>query len=417
MTQPENLGPIDPAKLDLLAELAIRTGLNLQEGQDLILTGNVNTLPLVRRVVAAAYKAGANVVTPILSDDEITLAKYQHGHDAAFDAAPAWLYEGMASAYATGAARLAILGDNPMLLAAQDSTKVSRAGKANSIAYKPAGKHITNFDINWSIIAYPGLAWAKQMFPDLDDDAAVARLADAIFAAARVDGGDPVAAWATHNANLAKRTAWLNDARFSALHFTGPGTDLTVGLADGHLWAGGAAPAKNGVICNPNIPTEEVFTTPHAQRVEGVVRASKPLSHQGSLIENIEVRFEGGRIVESKTSTGQDVFKNLIATDEGAARLGEVALVPHSSPISQSGLLFYNTLFDENAACHIALGQCYSECIEGGAKLSDDDIAAKGGNSSLIHVDWMIGSGETDIDGIAADGPRIPVFRKGEWAQ
>lgn len=417
MSHSENLGPIDPAKLDLLAELAIRTGLNLQEGQDLILTGNVNTLPLVRRVVAAAYKAGARVVTPILSDDEITLAKFQHGHDAAFDAAPAWLYEGMASAYATGAARLAILGDNPMLLAAQDSTKVSRAGKANSIAYKPAGKHITNFDINWSIIAYPGLAWAKQMFPALDDDAAVAKLADAIFAAARVDGGDPVAAWATHNANLAKRTAWLNGKRFAALHFTGPGTDLTVGLADGHRWAGGAAPAKNGVICNPNIPTEEVFTTPHAQRVEGVVRASKPLSHQGSLIENIEVRFEAGRIVDSKTSAGQDVFKNLIATDEGAARLGEVALVPHSSPIAQSGLLFYNTLFDENAACHIALGQCYSECIEGGATLSDDDIAAKGGNSSLIHVDWMIGSGETDIDGVTADGTRIPVFRKGEWAQ
>ncbi|MEX0971578.1 MAG: aminopeptidase [Paracoccaceae bacterium] len=409
--------PIDPAKLDLLAELAIRTGLNLQEGQDLILTGNVNTLPLVRRVVAAAYKAGARVVTPILSDDEITLAKFKHGHDAAFDAAPAWLYDGMASAYAKGAARLAILGDNPMLLAAQDSAKVSRAGKANAIAYKPAGKHITNFDINWSIIAYPGLAWARQMFPDLDDNAAVAKLADAIFAAARVDSGDPVAAWAAHNANLRQRTDWLNAKRFSTLHFTGPGTDLRVGLADDHLWAGGSAPAKNGVTCNPNIPTEEVFTTPHAQRVDGVVRASKPLSHQGSLIENIEVRFEAGRIVESKTSTGQDVFTNLINTDEGAARLGEVALVPHSSPISQSGLLFYNTLFDENAACHIALGQCYSECIKGGANLSDDEISAKGGNSSLIHVDWMIGSGETDIDGIDADGSRIPVFRKGEWAQ
>jgi len=406
---------IDPKMLERMAELTVRTGLNLRAGQNLNISANVEALPLVRMVVAAAYRAGAGNVTTMLSDDEITLARFENAQDASFDVAPNWLYNGMAAAYADGAARLAILSENPMLLATQDPAKVSRAGKANAMAYKPAGQHISNFNINWSIVAYPGRAWAKQMFPDLDEDTAVSQLADAIFAASRVDNTDPVAAWAAHNAALSARTDWLNDQRFSALHFTAPGTDLTVGLADDHRWAGGSAPAKNGIICNPNIPTEEVFTTPHARRVDGVVRASKPLAHQGSLIENIEVRFEAGRIVESKTSTGLAVFQNLIATDEGAARLGEVALVPHSSPISQSGLLFFNTLFDENAACHIALGQCYSECIIGGAHLNEDEISAKGGNSSLIHVDWMIGSAETDIDGITADGKRVPVFRKGEW--
>ena len=208
----------------------------------------------------------------------------------------------------------------------------------------------------------------------------------------------------------------LNGQRFAALHFRSPGTDLTVGLADDHEWHGGASTAQNGVTCNPNIPTEEVFTTPHAQRVEGTVRSTKPLSHQGSLIDGIEVRFEAGRIVEAKATKGEDVLRELLATDDGAARLGEVALVPHSSPISQSGLLFYNTLFDENAACHIALGQCYSKCFLDGADLTPEQIAQQGGNSSMIHVDWMIGGAETDIDGLTADGTRVPVFRQGEWA-
>ena len=205
--------------------------------------------------------------------------------------------------------------------------------------------------------------------------------------------------------------------RFDALHFTGPGTDLTVGLADDHLWTGGSAPSKNGVVCNPNIPTEEVFTTPHAQRVNGVVRSTKPLAHLGTIIDGIEVRFEDGKIVEAKATKGEAVFQKMISSDEGASRLGEVALVPHSSPISQTGILFYNTLFDENAACHIALGQCYAECIVDGHHLSKEQIVEKGGNQSIIHVDWMIGSAEIDIDGIKADGTRVPVFRKGEWAQ
>jgi aminopeptidase len=406
---------IDPVKLDRLAEVAIKVGLRLESGQDLFLTAPVAALPLVRRIAQHAYRAGAGLVTPILSDEEITLSRFRYGTDASFDRAPTWLYEGVAKAFAANAARLAIVGDNPMLLAGEDQAKVARANKANSIAYKPALEKITGFDINWNIIAYPGASWAKQVFPGEDEEIAVKKLADAIFAASRVDHDDPVAAWTSHNAALRRRTEWLNGKRFQALHFTGPGTDLTIGLADAHEWVGGGSTAKNGITCNANIPTEEVFTTPHAQRVDGHVVSTKPLSYQGTLIDGIAVRFEKGRIADVKARRGEEVLTKVMDTDDGARRLGEVALVPHSSPIAQSGLLFFNTLFDENAACHIALGQCYSKCFLDGAKLSPDQIAARGGNKSLIHIDWMIGSDAIDIDGVGADGSRVPVFRRGEW--
>jgi aminopeptidase len=407
---------IDPEKLDRLAEVAVKIGLQLQAGQDLVLTAPMAALPLVRRIAAHAYQAGAGLVTPIFADEEITLARYRHAADASFDKAPGWLYDGIAKAFDANTARLAIVGDNPMLLSGEDPAKVARANKANSLAYKPALEKIAGFDINWNIVAYPGPSWAKLVFPDDAEDVAVAKLADAIFAASRVDVDDPVAAWREHNATLAERTAWLNGERFDALHYTGPGTDLTIGLADGHEWNGGASTARNGITCNPNIPTEEVFTTPHARRVEGFVASTKPLSHQGTLIDDIQVRFEQGRIVEAKASRGEEVLSKVLDTDEGARRLGEVALVPHSSPISKSGLLFYNTLFDENAASHIALGQCYAKCFVDGDKLSPDQIAAQGGNRSLIHIDWMIGSDRIDIDGLRTDGTRVPVMRRGEWA-
>jgi aminopeptidase len=285
------------------------------------------------------------------------------------------------------------------------------------MAYKPALEKITGFDINWNIVSYPSPNWAKQVFPNDSEDEAVRKLAEAIFAASRVDLDDPIAAWAAHNATLRARWTWLNGKSFHALHFKGPGTDLMVGLADGHQCKGGASESKNGITCNPNIPTEEVFTTPHAMRVDGHVASTKPLAHQGTLIENIRVRFEGGRITEASATRGGEVLNKVIDTDEGARRLGEVALVPHSSPISKSGLLFYNTLFDENAASHIALGQCYADCFVNGKSLTPDEIAARGGNKSLIHIDWMIGSAEIDIDGVTPDGRREPVMRKGEWAQ
>jgi aminopeptidase len=407
---------IDPIKLDRLAEVAVKVGLRLREGQDLLLTASAAALPLVRRIAEHAYKAGAGLVTPILGDEELTLARYRYGHGDGFDRAAGWLYQGMAKAFSENTARLAIVGDNPMLLAGEDPVKVARASKANSVAYQPALEKIVNFDTNWNIIAYPSASWAKQVFPEDAEHVAVAKLADAIFAASRVDREDPVSAWEQHNAALRGRTEWLNAQRFSALQYSGPGTDLTVGLADGHEWEGGASTARNGITCNPNIPTEEVFTTPHCRRVSGHVVSSKPLSYQGTLIDNIAVRFEEGRIIDAKASRGEEVLKKVLDTDEGARRLGEVALVPHSSPISKSGLLFFNTLFDENAASHIALGQCYSKCFVNGAKLTPTQIAAQGGNKSLIHIDWMIGSANTDIDGLRADGSRVPVFRKGEWA-
>ena len=407
---------IDPVKLDRLAEVAIKVGLNLQAGQDLLLTAPAAALPLVRTVTEYAYKAGAGLVTPILSDDVVTLSRYRFAPDGSFDRAAGWLYEGMAKAFGANTARLAIVGDDPMLLSGQDPARVARASKANSIAYQPALQKIVNFDVNWNIIAYPNASWAKLVFPGDEENVAVTKLADAIFAASRVDNDDPIAAWERHDATLRERTEWLNGQRFSALHYAGPGTDLTIGLADGHEWVGGASTARNGIVCNPNIPTEEVFTTPHARRVSGHVVSSKPLSYQGSLIDGIAVRFEEGRIVEAKAARGEEVLNKVLDTDEGARRLGEVALVPHSSPISKSGLLFFNTLFDENAACHIALGQCYSKCFVDGDKLTPEQIAAQGGNKSFIHIDWMIGSDKLDIDGVHADGRRVPVFRKGEWA-
>jgi len=413
---PQSHSSVDPVKLEKLAEVAIKVGLQLQHGQDLVITAPVVALPLVRLITKHAYLAGAGLVSTFYSDEETTLARYQYGSDESFDRASGWLYDGMAKAYEKGSARLAIAGDNPMLLSEQDPSKVGRANRANSTAYKPALEKISNFDINWNIVSYPNPSWAKVVFPDDPEAIAVAKLAKAIFAASRVDLDDPITAWAEHNANLAKRSSWLNGERFASLHFTGPGTDLTVGLADGHEWHGGASTAKNGITCNPNIPTEEVFTTPHALRVEGHVSSTKPLSHQGTLIDNIRVRFEGGRIVEAKASRGEEVLNKVLDTDEGARRLGEVALVPHSSPISASGILFYNTLFDENASCHIALGQCYSKCFLDGTSLSQEQIKAQGGNSSLIHIDWMIGSDKVDIDGIRPDGSRVPVMRQGEWA-
>lgn len=400
--------------LDRLAEVSVRTGLNIKPGQQLIITAGLEAVPLIRHITTHAYTAGASLVTTLYQDDETTLARFIHGHEDSFDAATDWLAKGMAEAFGKGAARMAITGGNPTLLKDQNPDHISRVSRANSAAYRPAMERITNFDINWNIIACATPAWAQQVFPDLPEDEALKALWNGIFHASRVTTADPVAAWAEHNRTLHARAAMLNDRRFDALHFTGPGTDLTVGLADGHLWAGGSEEARNGVVCNPNIPTEEVFTTPHCARVEGTVSSTKPLFHQGSLIDGIQVRFEKGRIVEAHASKGEDVLNRILDSDEGARRIGEVALVPHSSPISQSGILYQNTLFDENAACHIALGQAYTKCMTDPDGLSEDELIARGANHSIIHIDWMIGSDKIDIDGLK-DGQRTPLMRSGEW--
>jgi aminopeptidase len=404
-------------KLDRLAEVAVRVGLNLQEGQELVLTAPTDALPLVRRIVEQAYKAGAKFVTPLISDDEIALARYRFAPDESFDFAPGWFYDGIANAFRSGAARMGITGANPALLAAQDPQKVSRANIAMSKAYKPAMELITRHDINWTIVAAATPDWAELVFPGEPEELAMGKLWDAIFRTSRITGDDPVADWKRHGENLKRRVDLLNAKRYHSLRFFRPdgATDLTVGLADQHLWAGGGTTASNGIYCQPNIPTEECFTTPHKDRVHGVVTASKPLSHQGTLIEGIRCRFEKGRIVEVTATKGEEAIQKLIATDDGAGRLGEVALVPHNSPIAQSGVLFWNTLFDENAASHIALGQAYSTCIINGETMSNEELAKLGANESIIHVDWMIGGPTMSIDGINASGAAEPLMRDGDW--
>jgi aminopeptidase len=401
--------------LDRLAEIAVSVGLGLAPGQDLLMTATIDSVPLVRRITEHAYKAGASLVTTLLSDEETALLRFRYASDASFDVAPAWLYDAMAQAFRNGAARLAIAGNDPSLLSKEDPEKVARLNRATSKAYRPALELIARHDINWTIVSCATPAWAAAVFPDLPREEALTKLWQAIFAASRADQPDPVAAWKAHDANLHARAERLNDKRYSALHFRGPGTDLRVGLSDGHLWLGGGTTAHNGKYCIPNMPTEEVFTTPHKDRVEGRVTSTKPLSYQGTMIEGISVRFEGGKIVEGHASRGEQILQRMIETDEGARRLGEVSLVPHSSPIAASGLLFMNTLFDENAACHIALGKAYSSCLKDGDTMTAEQLAAHGANDSLIHVDWMIGSNHIDVDGINAGGDAEPVMRSGEW--
>ena len=407
---------IDELKIDKLANLAVKRGVGLQKGQNLLITAPIESIPLVRKIAEHAYREGANIVTPLFTDSDITLSRFKFAPNESFDTATDWLYKGMGEAFDNNTARMAIAGDDPMLLSKMDPEKVSRANKAMAKAYKPARERITEFKINWNIVSWPGSAWASRVFPDLPLDEAIVKLADAIFDASRASVDDPIQAWDDHNEKLRIKTKWLNEQNFAALQYNGPNTDLKIGLADEHEWMGGASKAQNGIICNPNIPSEEVFTTPHAYKVEGTVSSTKPLSYQGTLIDNINVTFKEGKIIESKASKGEEVLQKVLKSDEGASRIGEVALVPHSSPISQSGIIFYNTLFDENAASHIALGQCYSKCFKGDLDLSKDEIAKRGGNSSMIHIDWMIGSDKIDVDGIDKNGNSIPVFRKGEWA-
>ena len=404
-------------KLDRLAEVAVRIGLGLEPGQELVLTAPTDALPLVRRVTEHAYKAGAKLVTTFYTDDAAILSRYQFAPDTSFDYAPAWYHEAIATAFRSGAARMGITGANPALLAQQDPTKVSRANVASSRAAKPAMELVTRHEINWTIVACATPAWAALVFPDDPAPAALAKLWDAIFFASRITSRDSVAEWRQHGANLKRKVDFLNQRRFHALHFHTPNnaTDLTVGLADNHLWAGGGTTAGNGIYCNANIPTEECFTTPHKFRVNGHVSASKPLSHQGTLIENIRCEFKDGKILKATATAGEEAINKLISTDDGARRLGEVALVPHHSPIAQSGILFWNTLFDENAASHIALGQAYSTCLIGGEKMSNEELAKLGANESLIHVDWMIGGPTMNIDGLSADGAAEPLMRSGDW--
>ncbi len=399
--------------MERLAEIAIRVGLNLQPGQEVIVTAPIEALEFARLLAQKAYERGASLVTVIYGDNLLTRERLVRVPEEALERAPAWLYEGMGRAFREGAARLGITGNDPKALEGLDPLRVGRAQRAQNRAMEPALKAITEFATNWSLVPFAHPGWAKALFPELPEGEAQERLWRAIFQATRVLEEDPFAAWEAHNRRLREKVDYLNARRFHALHFRGPGTDLTVGLAEGHRWQGGATRARNGVLCNPNIPTEEVFTAPHRLRVEGVVRATRPLALGGRLIEGIWARFEGGLAVEIGAEKNGEVLLEALKADEGARRLGEVALVPADNPIAKSGLIFLDTLFDENAASHIAFGQAYAENLEGHP--TEEAMEARGGNRSLVHIDWMIGSREVDVDGLYEDGTRVPLMRGGLW--
>jgi len=404
-------------KLDNLATLALRVGVNLQPGQRLFLMGPVEAADLVRRIAAQAYDLGAPYVHVQYVDERIGLIRAQRSAEGDLDAYPEGYRDFVLGMAQRGDAYLRVGGEDPDLMSAADPDRVARMLRGQRSVMRPISDLVQRSHMPWTIVDYAVPAWARKMFPDLPEAAAVDKLWDAIFAATRADVEDPIPAWERHVEALGRARDVLNGHAFTALHLRAPGTDLRVGLADTHTWESGGQHAEvNGAFFVANMPTEEVFTAPHAQRVSGSVRASKPLSYQGQLIDGFSLTFEDGAVVDYAAERGEAVLKGLLDTDEGARRLGEVALVPHSSPISQSGLLFYNTLFDENAACHLALGRAYETTMRDGTKRPLASLEADGFNQSLTHVDFMFGSGELDIDGETADGRTVPVMRGGEWA-
>lgn len=404
------------------AELAVRVGLNLQPGQRLLVRAPspygvaFEHAPLVRFVAEAAYKAGARLVDVYWGDEQMELIRFAHAPRDSFAEFPKWKLAIPLEYAERGDAILTISATDPDLLSGQDPALVNVYQDTVWKEMAPYLRHGTNNTMNWCVISAARLSWAKKMFPKLTAEKALAKQWATIFKMCRVDADDPVAAWQEHIRNLQARSAYLNQKQYSALKYSAPGTDLTLGLPQGHHWASAREVAKNGIEFTANLPTEETFTMADRTRADGIVTSTKTLNYGGSLIEGIVVRFENGRVVEAHASKGEDVLRKMIATDEGAARLGEIAIVPHSSPISRSGLMFHNTLYDENASCHLALGRAYKFNMQGGLNLTDEEFAARGGNQSLIHVDFMIGSDKMDIDGITSDGRAEPVLRKGEWA-
>ncbi len=404
------------SKLEKYAELAIHVGANIQAGQRLMIWRvPPEAAPLVHAITAKAYEAGASLVDVMWLDDGMDLARIQHAPSDSLEEFPEWVVNGILEHVQNGGAMIAAAGRDPNLFRGQDEERVARVQKTYVQHLQPIMSYVTKSEINWLVIGAPTKAWARKVFPELPVDQALASLWELVFDICRVNEPDPVAAWQAHLADLAAHSAYMNDKQYTALHLTGPGTDLAVGLPDGHIWKGGAGVSKAGVPFTANIPTEEIFTMPHKDRVEGVVRATLPLSYGGALIDDFGMTFKDGRVVDLQAGIGETVLRRMIENDEGASRLGEMALTPQSSPIAQSGRLFYHTLYDENASSHIALGRAYADTLAGSADMTDEELAAAGVNISLIHVDFMIGSAEMDVDGIRADGVAEPVMRGGEW--
>ncbi|MEW6287840.1 MAG: aminopeptidase [Chloroflexota bacterium] len=408
--------------LQKYAEAIVKVGLNLQKGQRLVITNATSRgVPpagraLVHAVTRAAYAAGAKYVEAIWGDEEMHRIRLQNAPADSFDEYPKFQINGVMEMIQNGDALLSVYANDPDAYAGLDPERVAAMQKSHLKNYAPISAAVSRNAVNWCVVASASPAWAAKIFPDLPAQEAEERLWQAIFETTRATQPDPIAAWQEHIQTLIKRAQYMQAKKYTALHYQAPGTDFTLGLPQGHRWIAARMPAENGIDFTANMPTEEIFTLPDRHRAEGTVAATFPLSYGGSLIEDFSVTFKDGQIVKVSAKKNEALLQKLVETDEGSKRLGEVALVPASSPIAQRGHLFYNTLFDENASCHIAIGRAYRFTLTGGEELTDEEFTAAGGNVSLSHVDFMIGSPHMDIDGITADGRREPVMRRGEWA-
>lgn len=410
----------DPEQLEQLkkdyAELVIRSGLCIQKGQRLSITCPVECADFARLCARAAYDEGCKEVLMRWNDDELTRMKYLHAADEVFDTVNQWDVDYYNTLSDEGAAFLTIYAEDPECLRGVDPGRITRAEISSGKALEKYRLRIMRSECPWCVCSVPSKAWASAVFPELGADEAVDRLWEEILKACRVDGGDAIQNWKEHSDSLQKHVDILNGYNFRSLHYrNSAGTDVTVGLPEGHYWAGGEERSAAGVKFSANIPTEEVFTLPDRNDVNGVLVATKPLSHNGTLIEGFSFKVEKGRIVEVRADKGEEVLRDAIAVDEGASYFGEVALVPYDSPISRSGILFLNTLFDENASCHFAFGEAYP-LIRGAENMSDEELRKLGVNVSMTHVDFMIGSADLEITGITHDGREIAVFRNGNFA-
>lgn len=403
-------------KLEKYAELVVKVGVNIQKGQTLVVNANLDSREFVRLVVKKAYESGAKDVIVNWSDDVISRLKYDMAPDEAFLEYPEWRAKEQIALAENGAAFMSILSSSPALLKGVNPQRIANYQKAAGTALQQYRKYVQSDKVSWTVIAAPSQGWADMVFPHEPEDTRVEKLWDAIFSTVRVDTEDPVAAWKHHDETLHTKVDYLNEKKYKKLHYTAPGTDLIIELPEKHIWCGAGSINEKGFEFMANMPTEEVFTVPVKTGVNGTVSSTKPLSYGGNIIDEFTLTFESGKIIDVRAKQGEDILKQLVATDEGSHYLGEVALVPYHSPISESNILFFNTLFDENASNHLAIGSAYAFCIEGGKTMSQEELAENGLNHSITHVDFMIGSEQMDIDGITADGKVEPVFRNGNWA-
>lgn len=409
---------MDIKTLKKYADLALKIGINLKEKQTLVIMSPVETAPFTRLLVEKAYEMGASEVVVHWGDDFCKKMKFIHGDTEIFETMPEWEIESLMYYAKKNAAFLSIAATDPELLKGIDSTKIAKSQNARNIGLKAYYEKVMTNAIQWNIISVPTLSWAKKVFPkSSSDEEAMELLWKAIISSVKADTEDPIKTWENHLNNLKEKMDYLNKKQFKKFVIKNSiGTDLVVQLPNRHLWASGKDTTKSGIDFVANIPTEEVFSMPYKYGVDGIVVASKPLNYGGTLIEDFSLTFKDGKIIDFSTKSGKEALKNLIDTDSGSKYLGEIALVPYDSPISNSNILFYNTLFDENASCHLAIGQAYPSCIEEGDTLTKEQMEEVGMNDSLTHVDFMFGTKDLDITGIDSYGREEKIFENGNWA-